>query len=79
MHAHIHIVCVCMYVLHLYTLCVRCVFVCVLCVYVCVVSVLAEAERVGQKCDRSAATGLAFGRLKICFLLGYKSIHTCEP
>ena len=37
--------------------------VCV-CVCVCVL-VLAEAERVGQKCDRSA--GLAFGRLKICF------------
>ena len=55
---------------------VVCVCVC-LCVCVCVL-VLAEAERVGQKCDRSA--GLAFGRLKICFFLpGYKSTHTCEP
>ena len=45
------------------------------CVCVCVcVPVLAEAERVGQKCDRSAAN-----RSGIVFLLDYKSTHTCEP
>ena len=43
------------------------------CVCVCV-PVLSEAERVGQKCDRSAAN-----RSGIVFLLGYKSTHTCEP
>ena len=49
-----------------------CYMVCV-CVCVCV-PVLAEAERVGQKCDRSAAN-----RSGIVFFLGYKSTHTCEP
>ena len=43
------------------------------CVCVCV-PVLAEAERVGQKCDRSAAN-----RSGIVFLLDYKPTHTCEP
>ena len=46
-----------------------------ICYMVCVcVPVLAEAERVGRKCDRSAAN-----RSGIVFLLGYKSTHTCEP
>ena len=46
-----------------------CVCLCV-CVSVCLCfPVLAGPERVVQKCDRSAATGLACGRLKFSFCL----------
>ena len=64
---------VCTYV-YMHTACCVCVCVCV-----CVFSVLAEAESVGQKYDRSAANRSGIGRLKIWFLLGFKSTHTCEP
>ena len=65
--------------------CVRaCMHACVracmhACVHVCMVSVLAEAERVGQKCDGSAANRFSIWKVKNCVLLGYKSTHTCEP
>ena len=64
--------------------------VCLLCVYTCCsavhvqyecvcVCVLAEAERVGQKCERSAANRSSMWMVENLFLLSYKSTHTCEP
>ena len=50
--------------------CVRaCMHACVracmhACVHVCMVSVLAEAERVGQKCDGSAANRFSIWKVK---------------